>query len=365
MDSVTGETKLNSIEEEDELFSCAMALVTGSVPIMVLKAIIELDVLEIIKRAGPEAYLSPKEIATKLPTDIPDANMMLDRMLRLLASYSILTCSIQMLSDGSFERLYGLAPVCKFLTKNEDGVSLAAISLMIRTRVQLKSWHYMKEAVLEGEIAFNKAHGTTIFEYNEVDPMFNKVFNSAMSDPSILITKRILEVYEGFEGLSSLVDVGGGIGTTLNMIISKYPMIKGINFDLPHVIKDSPHFPGIQHVGGDMFIRIPKGDAIILKRVLHDWNDEHCIKLLKNCYASLPDHGKVIACECILPAAVETPAAAKVVFHLDLIMLADFSEGKERSENEFKDMAKAAGFQSFRVVCSAYHIKVMEFLKKS
>ncbi|GMH18332.1 hypothetical protein Nepgr_020173 [Nepenthes gracilis] len=177
---------------------------------------------------------------------------------------------------------------------------------MIQDKVELKSWHYLKEAVLEGEIAFNKAHGTTIFAYNEVDSTFNKVFNSAMSDPSILITKKILEAYKGFEGLSSLVDVGGGIGTTLNMIVSKYPMIKGINFDLPHVIKYSPYFSGVQHVEGDMFVSVPKGDAIIMKRVFHDWNDEQCIKLLKNCYASLPDH---VGIDDLLSRAARTPSS--------------------------------------------------------
>ncbi|GMH18325.1 hypothetical protein Nepgr_020166 [Nepenthes gracilis] len=301
MNSAIEKTKLSPMEEEEELFSYAMALVSGLVPTMVLKAIIELDVLEIIKRAGSDAYLSPAEIAAKLPTSTSYSAVMLDRMLRLLASYSVVTCSIQMLPDGRAERLYRLAPVCKFLTKNKDGVSLAALSLMIQDRVNLEKWHYMKEAILEGGIPFNKAHGTALFEYNEVNPRFNKVFNNGMSDPSILIIKKILEAYKGFEGLSSLVDVGGGIGTTLNMIVSKYPMIKGINFDLPHVIKDSPSFLGVQHVGGDMFVSIPKADAIIMKRVFHDWNDEHCIKLLKNCYASLPDHGKVIACESILP----------------------------------------------------------------
>ncbi|GMH18331.1 hypothetical protein Nepgr_020172 [Nepenthes gracilis] len=236
---------------------------------------------------------------------------------------------------------------------------------MIQDKVNLEKWHYMKEAVLEGGTSFNRAHGTTLFEYNEVNPRFSKIFNNGMSDPSILVIKKILEAYKGFEGLTSLVDVGGGIGTTLNMIVSKYPMIKGVNFDLPHVIKDSPSFPGVQHVGGDMFVSIPKGDAIIMKRVLHDWSDEHCIKLLKNCYASLPNHGKVIACESILPATVETTTAAKVVFHIDSIMLADFAEGQERSKKEFEGLAKAVGFQGFRVVCSAYHIKVMEFLKKN
>lgn len=84
----------------------------------------------------------------------------------------------------------------------------------------------------------------TAFEYHGTDPRFNKVFNRGMSDHSTITMKKILEDYKGFEGLKSLVDVGGGTGATLNMILSKYPNIKGINFDLPHVIEDAPAYPG-------------------------------------------------------------------------------------------------------------------------
>ncbi|GMH18323.1 hypothetical protein Nepgr_020164 [Nepenthes gracilis] len=365
MDSAAGETKLSVIEEEEELFSYAMALVTGSVPTMVLKAVIELDVLEIIKRAGPEAYLSPAEIVAELPTCNPNASVMLDRMLRLLASYSILACSLRMLSNGRAERLYRLTPVSKFLTKNEDGVSLAALCLMFQDRVRLESWQHIEEAVLQGGIPFNKAHGMTAFEYNGKDLRFNKIFNNGMSNHATLIMNKILQAYKGFEGVSSLVDVGGGIGTTLTMIVSKYPTIKGINFDLPHVIKDSPPFPGVQHIGGDMFVSIPKGDAIFMMGIFHDWSDEHCMKLLGNCYASLPDYGKVIVCEFILPTTPEGTATAKVLFHMDTHMMAHHPGGKERSKDEFEGFAKGAGFQGFKVVCSAYHMKVMEFLKKN
>lgn len=102
----------------------------------------------------------------------------------------------------------------------------------------------MKEAVLEGGIPFNKAYGMTAFEYHGTDPRFNKVFNKGMSDHSTITMKKILETYKGFEGLTSLVDVGGGTGAVVNMIVSKYPSIKGINFDLPHVIEDAPAYPG-------------------------------------------------------------------------------------------------------------------------
>ena len=84
---------------------------------------------------------------------------------------------------------------------------------------------------------------------------------------------------------------------------------------------------------------------------------------MKNCYAALPDHGKVIVCEYILPVAPETNHAARTVFHVDAIMLAHNPGGKERTEQEFEALAKGAGFEGFRVACSAYDTKVMEFLK--
>ena len=83
-----------------------------------------------------------------------------------------------------------------------------------------------------------------MFEYMDKDPTLNKAFNEAMVGRSTIIMKKIVETYQGFEGLASLVDVGGGTGASLNMIISKYPSIKGINFDLPHVVQTAPTYPG-------------------------------------------------------------------------------------------------------------------------
>jgi caffeic acid 3-O-methyltransferase len=103
----------------------------------------------------------------------------------------------------------------------------------------------LKDAVLEGGIPFNKAHGMAAFEYHGKDLRFNKVFNKGMSDQSTITMKKILETYKGFVGLTSVVDVGGGTGAVLSMIVSKYPSIRGINFDLPHVIEDAPSYPGM------------------------------------------------------------------------------------------------------------------------
>ena len=103
----------------------------------------------------------------------------------------------------------------------------------------------LKDAVvLEGVDHFQRVHGMNMFEYMEKDPTFNKAFNEGMVALSIITMKKIMEIYKGFEGLASLVDVGGGTGGCLNMIVSKYPSIKGINFDLPHVVQTAPTYPG-------------------------------------------------------------------------------------------------------------------------
>ncbi|XP_031096282.1 caffeic acid 3-O-methyltransferase [Ipomoea triloba] len=353
----------NRVESDEDASLFAMQLASASVLPMVLKSAIELDLLELIAKAGPGAAVSPSELAAQLPTTNPDAPVMLDRILRLLCTYSVLNCSLRTLPDGRVDRLYSSTPVCKYLTKNADGVSMAPLLLMNQDKVLMESWYHLKDAVLEGGIPFNKAYGMTAFEYHGTNPRFNKVFNRGMSDHSTITMKKILEDYKGFEGLKSLVDVGGGTGATLNMILSKYPNIKGINFDLPHVIEDAPKYPGIEHVGGDMFVSVPKGDAIFMKWICHDWSDAHCLKFLKNCYDALPENGKVIVAECNLPEAPDTSLATKNVVHIDVIMLAHNPGGKERTQKEFEALAMGSGFRHFRKACCAVNTWIMEFCK--
>lgn len=99
--------------------------------------------------------------------------------------------------------------------------------------------------MLEGGIPFNKVHGSNTFEYPALNGAFNEVFNKAMVNHSTIVIKEILKRYDGFDKLKRVVDVGGGLGVTINMIVSKHPFIKGINYDLPHVIQHAPLYPGI------------------------------------------------------------------------------------------------------------------------
>ncbi|XP_010256417.1 PREDICTED: caffeic acid 3-O-methyltransferase-like [Nelumbo nucifera] len=346
--------------------NCLLALQLASATVfpMVLKAALELDVLEIISRAGPSAYLSTSDIASQLPTQNPDAPAILDRILRLLAVHSVIKSSVVERDDNQVQMVYGLAPVCKFLTGNQDDISLRPYLLLLQDKTFMDSWQCLKDAVLEGGVPFIKAHGMHVFEYTGVDARFNKVVNKAMSNITTMTMVKILETYKGFEGLKVVVDVGGGIGVTINMITAEYPQIKGINFDLPHVIADAPSYPGVEHLGGDMFEYVPNADAIFMKCILHDWNDEDCLKLLKNCWKALPNLGKVIALESILPETLEaTDPVSKVVWEQDLLMLSQSPGGKERTYKQFQDLALSSGFTSFQVVCSAYHSCVLEFQK--
>ncbi|CAN6543079.1 unnamed protein product [Malus baccata var. baccata] len=343
--------------EEEENFGCAMQLVFSSVLSMSMQSAIELGVFDIIAKAGPGANLSSSEIAAHIGsgTRNSEAPMMLDRILRLLASYSILSCSVVANEeDGSdSQRLYSLGPVSNYFVTNEDGVSFGPMMALIQDKVVLDSWSQLKDAVVEGGISFNRVYGKG----------FNQVFNTAMFNHTTIVTNKILHLYKGLEKITQLVDVGGGLGVTISLITSMHPHIKGINYDLPHVIKHAASYPGVEHVGGDMFASVPSGDAILLKWILHDWSDQHCLKLLENCYNAIPDDGKVIIVEALLPVMPETSTAVKSTSLLDVLMLSQNSGGKERSREEFMTLATGAGFSGIKYECFFSSFCVMEIFK--
>lgn len=357
-----------STGEEDHHLQYAMQLSSASVLPLVLKAAIELGVFEIIEKAGPDALLSASDIVAQFPTqNNPEAHILLDRSLCLLASHSILTCSVsnKNIQDGHSQRLYGLAPVAKYFTKNKDGGSLSPFLAMIHDKVMMDMWYHLKDAVLEGGIPFEKAHGINSAEYLKKDARFCELFSSSMKSFNVTFMETILDIYDGFEGVKCLVDVGGGNGSILNMIITKYPAIKGINYDLASVVESSPSYPGIEHVAGDGFVTIPKGgDAIFMKWITHNWDDEHLLKMLKNCYEALPDNGKVIVVDMVVPETPETNVKAKSMLQNYLFITSMSPQGKERTEKEFETLGKEAGFSHIQVACFVCNFSVVEFIKK-
>ncbi|GAY64885.1 hypothetical protein CUMW_237030, partial [Citrus unshiu] len=296
-----------------------MELVNSSIPRITMKAAIKLGVLEILAKASP-SQLTSSEIASQLPTNNKEAPIVLDRMLRLLACHSFRNLVTN--KDGSVQRLYGLASVSRFFVPNEDGVSLAPCLLL------------------------------------DHDPPPPLLLDHDPSLPRLLdheLSPMIFQVMtQGFEELNELVDVAGGLGVNMSLIVNTYSQIRGINFDLPHVIENASSSPGVEHVGGDVFVKIPNGQAIFMKFILHDWSDEQYLKILKNCYDALPESGKVIIVESVVPESPEFSSINRNILTLDIVMYDLFPQAKGRTAGEFKALAMAAGFGTIKVICRAY-----------
>lgn len=357
---------MNSTNTEDDNNACLLALQLSFEPLIfnsVLKAAIELNLFEIISKASPRS-VSASYVASKLPTtQHPQLPRRLDRMLCLLASHSLLVCSTRTNEEGGSERLYELSLAGKYFVSDNSKGSVSLHATFLNHRSIVDAFFNFKEVLLDCDSAlFEKVHGTPIYQAIQSDPAMNNVFNKTMTTMCTLEMNKILEIYNGFEDISLLVDVGGGFGQNLNMIISKYPSIKGINFDLPPVIENAPDYPGIEHVGGNVFESVPNGDAIILKAVLHNWSDKDCLKALHNCYKALPQNGKVIVVELIMPEEIQTTEKDKLVTGYDNLMF--MGGGSERTKKEFESLCKSSGFSSFEIVCLAFSsLGVMEFLK--
>ncbi|XP_054813612.1 isoliquiritigenin 2'-O-methyltransferase-like [Prosopis cineraria] len=357
------ETRPNE-EQEDSYALLAMLQCCSQIYCAVLKASLELDLFDIIAKEGGR-HVSASEVASKLPSSSQhkDLAFRIDRLLRLLASHSLLNCSVCEKEDGDTERLYSISPVGKYFVSHGDDDSGYLTLSFICHKALMDAWMNFKVAIVEEDNdLFKKVHGMPMYRYAEIDPTWNNIFNKAMANRCNIEMRRILEIYKGFEGISTLVDVGGGTGQNLKMIVSKYPSIKAINFDLPNVIQNAPLHPRIKHVEGDMFENVPKGDAIMLKAVCHNWSDENSIKVLRKCYESLPEKGKVIVMEFIMPEEIGPTKEAKFVASLDNIMF--LHDGEERTEKEFESLCKHSGFSGFKIACRAFSaLGVMEFYK--
>ncbi|KAB2601500.1 (S)-scoulerine 9-O-methyltransferase-like [Pyrus ussuriensis x Pyrus communis] len=333
---------------------------------MTLEAAIELNVFSIIAKSGPTgSHLTAKEIASQIPTSNPNSARNLDRILRMLAVHSLLSTSLKPSADNEAlqDRAYGLTKETLCLVPDENGVSLAPLISFNCELDIVKSLSMLKDSVLEPEIVpFHKAHGTTIVEYMSTKAELSQLFNKSMAESSNLNFDEVLKVYKGFEEVKELMDVGGGIGKTIWKVVSKHPHIHGINFDLPNVVAQAPPYQGVNHIGGNMFETIPNAQSIMLKWVLHNWEDDRCKKLLKSCWEALPKNGKVIVVEFTIPEVLENTKAVLNIVTLDISMMA-LPGGRERTTAEFDNLAKSVGFVETKIFPIAQGICVMEFLK--
>lgn len=219
-------------------------------------------------------------------------------------------------------------------------------------------------SVRTGKPAWGHVHGAEVFDYFPAHPEAAQIFNNAMTDMSMGIAAPVVEAYD-FSGIETLADIAGGHGYLLSQILKANPQINGILFDMPEVIKGASALlekegvaEKVETVAGDFFKSIPSADAYIMKHIIHDWDDERCVTILKNIHAAIKGDGKVLIVEAIVPEGNE-PHYSKL---LDLEMLIS-PGGLERTAEEYNELVKRAGFQLARIVPTKSPFSIIEAVK--
>jgi hypothetical protein len=279
----------------------------------------------------------------------------LHRVLRALASMGVFASDAQ----GRFR----LTPLAHTLRKDQPD-SLRDFALMLVDGYNWQAWGALESAVTNGGSAFEQVHGTTAFPYMKQHPDKEKTFSAAMASISALENAAISRAY-AFGRLRRLVDVGGAHGHLLATILRSVGKLRGVLFDQPQVIEEAGNAGFItaadvngrcQAVGGDFFASLPEGaDGYMMKDILHDWDDERCVRILENCRRAMAAGGRVLVVDHVLGGG-NRHNWGKL---LDINMMV-ITGGRERTKQEFKELFWRAGLRLKRVFATAASLSILE-----
>lgn len=263
------------------------------------------------------------------------------RVLRALTMFGVV--------DEQPERRFVLGPLGPAAAEYDDGFpwGVGAINELPRT-------------VQAGTSGMELAHGMSFFEYLTQNPAAARNFDVAMALINDGEPEAVAESYD-FAGVKTLVDVGGGNGTGLAVVLTRHPHLRGVLFDLPAVTEGAA--PGLaalgercERVGGDFFESVPAGcDAYLLSHVIHDWEESRALAILRNCRDAMGPDGRLLLVETVIPSGGE-PHPGKM---LDVMMLS-LTGGMERTEAEYAELLDRAGLRLTRVVPTRSAVSVIE-----
>lgn len=312
-------------------------LATGLIFTAALQPIVRLKIADLLAD-GP---LPASELAARSATN-EDA---LYRVMRLLASVGVFA--------ELPGKMFALTPMSQLMRAGAPG-SLRDMIIWISNPFHLHVLSEMGHSVRTGQPAVEKVCGKPAFEAIFGDPEVAYDFNMAMTCFSQRIAPAVLEVYD-FSGIGTLMDVAGGHGAILCEILSRYPKMKGILFDMPNVIEEANcHICSLKMdqrcdtITGDFFEQIPAGaDAYYMQHIIHDWNDERALKILANCRCALEGRtdGRLLIVDSVVPETSD-PHPSK---WLDLEMLL-MPGGRERTRAEWDALFAKAGFKITRIL---------------
>ncbi len=274
------------------------------------------------------------------------------RLLRALASIGVF--------EEIEPRTFSLTPMAEVLRSDVEG-SQRALALMMGEE-QYQAWGELLYSVRSGNPGFDHRFGQPIFDYLGERPEQARIFDAAMTGIHGRETAAVLEAYD-FSEVDVLADIGGGNGSKISAVLERYPEMQGLLFDLPHVVehaRESLEQTGLadrcRFEGGSFFESVPGGaNAYLLRHIIHDWDDERSLTILKNIREVIPDDGRLLIVEAVIPPGND-PFPAKF---LDLTMLV-IPGGKERTREEYEALFAEAGFSLSQIVPTSTEMSVIE-----
>jgi len=209
-----------------------------------------------------------------------------------------------------------------------------------------KAFGNLTYGVKTGKVPFDDAYGIPVWEYYKQNPEAGANLAKAMAGMSGAVLKAIIDVYD-FKPHKKITDIGGGNGALLFAVLDTAPDSVGIVFDQPYIVEQTVNLipPDMKHrcmvMGGSFFEELPADqDLYMTKWVIHDWNDEESIRILKNIYKAMPVGSKLLIIDSVIPDDSENkPHAGKL---LDINIMA-MTTGKERTLSEFKYLVEQSG----------------------
>lgn len=292
---------------------------------------------------------STDQLAQATGTDAPS----LYRVLRALAAEGVFA--------ETDDRVFTLTPAAEVL-RSDSANSLRDLAIFMGEDWHLRVLARTLESVRTGRPSWEQVHGQEIFPYFAANPEAAKIFDRAMTSLSNLAIKAVVEGFN-FSRIDTLVDVAGGHGSLLTAILEANPSLRGILFDLPHVLEGARARSEITQLAsrcelvcGDFFLSVPEGaDAYIMKHIIHDWDDDHALRILTNIKRVMKSNGRVLLVEALITSGNE-PDFGKL---LDIEMLV-VPGGKERTVAEYGGLFSRAGFRLTRIVPTKSPYTVIE-----
>lgn len=307
-----------------------MEMLYGALAVQMISVAAELEIADRLA-GGPRPV---GDLARESEAD-PTA---LFRLLRALASLGIFT----EVSPGTF----GLTPLAETLRTGVEG-SMRWLAQEVGGRTRLLAYSELTHSVRTGKPAFDKAHGTSMWDYLQSHPSEVALFGKAMGNLAAEAHSYAFRNYP-LTGTKRLVDLGGGEGYLLAALLPHYPQMQGILFDEQHVAARAGQVLAaagvsdrVEIVGGNIFDSVPAGgDVYVLSSILFSYLDPEVRTVLSNIRKAMDPAGKVLVLEPIIPDG-DVAHPGKL---LDVCQLA-LHRGGVRSEAEFSELFAASGLR--------------------